>query len=46
MFWLGFVLGVLTGEFCLLLILILCMIGKEKEDETSRYNTKSDVKNR
>lgn len=31
MFWVGFVLGVFAGEFGLLMILLLCMIGKDKE---------------
>ena len=30
-FWIGFIVGLFTGEFVLLIILLLCYIGSEKK---------------
>lgn len=30
-FWIGFIVGLFTGELLLLIILLLCYIGSEKK---------------
>lgn len=30
-FWLGLIIGIFTGEFALLLILLLCYVGSDKK---------------
>lgn len=30
-FWLGFILGIFTGELLLMIILLLCYVGSDKK---------------